>query len=82
MQKTLALFFHLRIMLIITYIFAKCDIAKQSPPVFPGGTRRIHKDFEEPWTLIRSEEKFFGRLQENTKENQSLGRKRIPQFEW
>ncbi len=38
------------------YVITVCDNAKEGCPVFPGATKRLHQNFEDPATLERSEE--------------------------
>jgi arsenate reductase len=38
------------------YVLTVCDNAKQSCPVFPGHSKRIHKAFEDPAALQGTEE--------------------------
>ena len=30
------------------YVITVCDNAKESCPIFPGGTKRLHESFEDP----------------------------------
>jgi arsenate reductase len=39
-----------------TYVITVCDNAKESCPVFPGSTQRIHWSFEDPAAVQGSEE--------------------------
>ena len=39
------------------YVLTVCDNAKESCPVYPGHTRRIHHNFEDPAVAKGSEEK-------------------------
>ena len=38
------------------YVLTVCDSAKESCPVFPGHSNRIHKGFEDPAAVQASEE--------------------------
>src|ERR1700723_289830 len=38
------------------YVLTVCDNAKESCPVFPGHSNRIHKGFEDPAALLGSDE--------------------------
>ncbi len=38
------------------YVLTVCDNAKESCPIFPGGTKTIHHSFEDPAALQGSEE--------------------------
>ena len=37
------------------YVITVCDNAKESCPVFPGATKRLHRSFEDPAALEGSE---------------------------
>jgi arsenate reductase (thioredoxin) len=37
-------------------VITVCDHANEICPVFPGGTRRVHKSFEDPAAVAGSEE--------------------------
>jgi arsenate reductase len=39
------------------YVLTVCDNAKESCPVFPGHSNRIHKGFEDPAAIQGNEEK-------------------------
>jgi arsenate reductase (thioredoxin) len=39
------------------YVLTVCDNAKESCPIFPGHTNRLHQNFEDPAALQGSEEK-------------------------
>jgi arsenate reductase len=38
------------------YVLTVCDNASESCPLFPGETKRLHKDFEDPAALQGTEE--------------------------
>jgi arsenate reductase len=38
------------------YVLTVCDNARESCPIFPGNTARIHRSFEDPAALQGSEE--------------------------
>ena len=38
------------------YVLTVCDNARESCPLFPGETKRLHKDFEDPAALQGTEE--------------------------
>jgi arsenate reductase len=38
------------------YVLTVCDNARESCPVFPGATVRIHRNFEDPAMFVGSEE--------------------------
>ena len=38
------------------YVLTVCDNARESCPLFPGETKRLHKDFEDPAALQGAEE--------------------------
>jgi arsenate reductase len=42
------------------YVITVCDNAKQSCPVFPGTTKRIHWSFDDPAAVQGSEEERLG----------------------
>ena len=38
------------------YVLTVCDNARENCPLFPGETKRLHKDFEDPAALQGTEE--------------------------
>ena len=53
------------------YVLTVCDNAKESCPIFPGGTVMIHRSFEDPAALEGSEEErlaFFGRVRDEIRQ--------------
>jgi arsenate reductase len=53
------------------YVLTVCDNAKESCPVFPGQTVRIHRGFEDPAALAGSEEErlaVFRRVRDEIRE--------------
>ena len=38
------------------YVLTVCDNAKETCPVFPGGTLAIHQNFDDPAAVVGSEE--------------------------
>jgi arsenate reductase len=38
------------------YVLTVCDTAKESCPIFPGQTIRVHRSFDDPASLLGSEE--------------------------
>jgi arsenate reductase len=41
---------------VFDYVLTVCDNAKESCPIFPGSTVRLHHSFEDPGAVIGSEE--------------------------
>jgi arsenate reductase len=53
------------------YVLTVCDNARESCPVFPGATVRIHRNFEDPATFVGSEEEklaLFRRVRDEIRE--------------
>lgn len=53
------------------YVLTVCDNAKESCPIFPGGTAAIHRNFEDPAALQGSEEErlaVFRRVRDELRE--------------
>jgi arsenate reductase len=53
------------------YVLTVCDSAKESCPIFPGTTERIHHSFEDPAALRGSEEDrltLFRRIRDEIRE--------------
>ncbi len=53
------------------YVLTVCDNAKESCPIFPGPTARIHRGFEDPAVLTGSEEErlaLFRRVRDEIRE--------------
>ena len=53
------------------YVLTVCDNAKESCPVFPGKTERLHKNFQDPAALQGTEEErlaLFRRVRDEIKD--------------
>jgi arsenate reductase len=53
------------------YVLTVCDNARESCPIFPGGTVTIHRNFEDPAALQGSEEErmaLFRRVRDELRE--------------
>ena len=56
---------------VFDYVLTVCDNARESCPIFPGATLRIHRAFEDPAGFVGSEEEklaLFRRVRDEIRE--------------